>query len=219
MTTERLSKIAIPVFSTALFPPIHYMSEVYSAKDIFIEANCNYSRKTFRNRYLIMGANGVLKMSVPVVNTSGEKTKTKDIKVSYDTPWNEQHWKSIVSAYNTSPYFQYYDKEIELIFKKKWKYLLDMNMQSLQTIIECIGLKISISLTEKYTPSDVYLKDFRDIIHPKKEYNADNNFKPEPYHQVFEQKYGFIPNLSILDLLFNKGPESLIVLKKPLKNE
>jgi hypothetical protein len=209
-------KIKTPVFGSAFFPPIQYFAHLILQNETLVEANCNYSRQTYRNRYLISGANGVLQMTVPVEKVSGQKTKTKDIQVSCDTPWQELHWRSIVSAYNASPYFQYYDLDIEPFFNKKWKYLLDMNLASVQTIIECLGLKTSIVLTDDYLPQDQYIEDYREIIHPKKDYGTDTRFQSVSYRQVFEQKHGFLPNLSILDLLFNKGPESLLVLKESL---
>ncbi len=214
---QQQSKIETTIFSSAFFPPVQYFSRLVSVNEALVEGHCNYSRQTYRNRYLIMGANGILQMSVPIEKISGVKTKTKDILVSYDTSWNELHWKSIVSAYNASPYFQFYDLDIGAIFNKKWKYLLDMNLESVNTILDCLGLSISISVTDNFLPIDTYRNDFREIIQPKKKLSVDSFYTPVAYRQVFEQKHGFVPNLSILDLLFNKGPESLIVLKESLK--
>lgn len=210
---QKMPVTNVPVFGPALFPPIRYFGHLIEGSEALIEANCHYSRQTYRNRYLILGANGVMPLSVPVEKISGTKICTKDVLVSYDTPWNEIHWKSIVSAYNASPYFQYYDLDIEAIFKRKWKYLLDMNLHSVQIILDCLGLSTKISLTNEYLSPDYYLNDFREIIHPKKEQNIDNDFRVIPYRQVFGEKPGFTGNLSILDLLFNKGPESLLILR------
>lgn len=213
---QKMPVTSVPVFGPALFPPIRYFSHLIEGSDALIEANCHYSRQTYRNRYLILGANGVMPLSVPVEKISGTKICTKDVLVSYDTPWKELHWKSIVSAYNASPYFQYYDMDVEAIFKRKWKYLLDMNLQSVQIILDCLGLSTKISLTNEYHSTDYYLNDFREIIHPKKEQNIDNDFRIIPYRQVFGEKLGFTGNLSMLDLLFNKGPESLLILRDSL---
>jgi len=206
------------VFGSAFFPPVQYFAHMISHQEAMVEAHCNYSRQTFRNRYLISGANGILPLTVPVEKVSGKKTKTKDILISYDTSWQELHWRSIVSAYNASPYFQFYDLDIEPFFNKKWKYLLDMNLASVQSIIGCLGLNISISLTDEYLSGNNYLEDIRELIHPKKDYLIDRDFKSVAYRQVFEQKHGFLANLSILDLLFNKGPESLLVLNESIKS-
>lgn len=211
------TKLESSIFGSAIFPPVSYFAQLVSLKDPLIEAHCHYSRQTYRNRYLILGANGILQMTVPVEKIPGTKTKTKDVLVSWDTPWNELHWKSIASAYNASPYFQYYEQDIERVFSKKWKYLLDMNLESVNTIIESLGLNISINLSDEYLPENSYQHDYREVFHPKKETFLIQTGNLIPYRQVFGQKHGFVPNLSILDLLFNKGPESLIVLKESLK--
>ncbi|SKB91992.1 WbqC-like protein family protein [Alkalitalea saponilacus] len=211
-TNRKLKKI----FSTSIFPPVHYFAHLASCQEAVIERYCNYSRQTYRNRYVILGANGVLPLTVPVVKTSGKKTCTKDVEVDYDTPWNQVHWKSIEAAYNSSPYYIYYKDDIEPIFTKKWKYLLDMNQYALEVAMECTGVSAKISFTKEWQ-REYQHPDFRDSIHPKKNYSVDKSFRPEPYRQVFALNQPFIPNLSILDLLFNKGPESLIVLEKSIK--
>ena len=206
-----------PVLEPALFPPVQYFARVACFNEVFIEGHCHYSRQTYRNRYLIAGPNGIMPLTVPVEKVSGKKITTKDIRVSYDTPWNDLHWKSIVSAYNASPYFQFYDLYLEPLFSKKWKYLLDLDLASLNTLMECLEINTNVHLTKYFEPSEHYQTDYREIIHPKKEVTLDPHFKVVPYRQVFEQKLGFIANLSILDLLFNKGPESLLVLHQSLK--
>lgn len=206
-----------PVLGPALFPPIQYFARIALYNRVFIEGHCHYTRQTYRNRYLIAGPNGVMPLTVPVEKISGVKIRTREIHVSYDTPWRELHWKSIVSAYNASPYFQYYDLYLEPLFKKKWKYLLDLNLAVINTLMECLEIDTSVHLTTGFLPSDCYLADYREIIHPKKAVTTDSHFQIIPYRQVFEQRLGFSPNLSILDLLFNKGPESLIVLQQSLK--
>src|SRR5690606_33893615 len=144
-------------------------------------------------------------------------TFTKDVRVSYDTPWNEVHWKSIEAAYNSSPYYLYYKDDIEPIFKKKCTFLKDLNEAALRIAIECCDLDTPVSYSEDFHP--VYaasVKDLREVIHPKKDLEADTEFRPQPYRQVFGPGKAFIPNLSILDLIFNKGPESPLVLRDSL---
>lgn len=206
-----------PVLGPALFPPIQYFARIALYDKVFIEGHCHYTRQTYRNRYLIAGPSGVMPLTVPVEKVSGKKIKTKDIRVSYDTPWNDLHWKSIVSAYNASPYFQFYDLYLEPLFSKKWEYLIDLDLAALDTLMECLEIKTEVHLTKEFEPSEQYPADYREIIHPKKPANPDSQFISIPYRQVFEQRQGFLPNLSILDLLFNKGPESLIVLQQSLK--
>ncbi len=204
------------ILDSAIFPPVSYFALLENFNNALIECNSNYERQSYRNRYIIAGANGELSLSIPVIKPNGSKAKMKDVLVSYDTPWNSIHWKSIVSAYNSSPFFQYYNIEIENIFNKKWKYLIDLNLESVNTISENLGLHINLSLTEEFRPNGEYSDDFRGVIHPKRDSLADHIFTPLPYRQVFDQKNGFIQNLSILDLLFNKGPGSVLVLKNSI---
>jgi hypothetical protein len=201
------------VFSSALFGPVQYFAHLASESEALIEVFCNYARQTYRNRYVIAGANGSLALSVPVVKTHGNKVLTKDVLVSYDTPWNEVHWKSIEAAYSSSPYYQYYKDDIEPLFHKKWKYLLDLNMVATEIAIECTGLGVRIIQSQNYIEETNELIDLRETIHPKKSHEEDTLFKHETYRQVFMDKHCFLPNLSILDLIFNKGPEALIVLE------
>lgn len=205
------------IFSTVLFAPIQYFAHLYNANEAYIEHFCIYSRQSYRNRLVIYGANGLLPLSVPVVKKSGEKTITRDVRVSYDTPWNEVHWKSIESAYNSSPYYLYYKDDIEPIFRKKWDFLVDMNLAALIVAMECTGVDTVIKVTESYKDTYPEAEDYRNAIHPKIDSLTDQMFKPQPYRQVFQGVGGFIPNLSILDLIFNKGPESLLVLRDSLR--
>ena len=204
---------SIPVFSTSFFPPIQYFSYFYSAKKVLIEAFENYQKKSYRNRCMICGANGIITLSVPVEKTNSTKQLIKDVRVAYHENWNENHWKTIISAYKSSPYFLYYEDDIRPIFTKKWNFLLDLNIAAIETVGNCLEVKTEIQLTEKYYPIDYYENDFRELIHPKKDINEDKNFVPFEYRQVFGTKHGFMPNLSILDLLFNKGPETELVLQ------
>lgn len=202
------------IFSSALFAPVQYFTHLEACSQATIELYCNYSRQSFRNRYVIYGANGPLALSVPVVKVPGKKIFTKDVRISYDTPWNEVHWKSIEAAYNSSPYYLYYKDEIEPIFTKKWEFLKDLNEASLRIAMECCDVHTPITYTNDYhTVYDPSVQDLRDIIHPKKDLTTDLAFKPQNYRQVFATGKNFIPNLSILDLIFNKGPESLLVLR------
>jgi len=201
------------IFSSAIFAPIHYFSHLEACCEATIELYCNYSRQSYRNRYVIYGANGALPLTVPVIKESGKKTLTRDIRISYDIPWRETHWKSIEAAYNSSPYYLYYKDDIELLFTKKWDFLKDLNQAALEITMEATGVQTPVVYSSEYFSEYTSAKDLRDIIHPKKKFKEDKSFIPAKYRQVFGINKDFLPNLSILDLIFNKGPESLLVLR------
>lgn len=206
------------LFSTALFAPIQYFAHLTTEDQALIEINCHYARRTYRNRYVILGANGPMALSVPIEKIHGQKVPTRDVTIAYDTPWQDLHWKSIVSAYNSSPYFLYYRDDFEPLFQKSWKYLIDLNSAVTDVCLRCLDVDTTLEYTQQYylpTENDL---DLRDFIHPKKELSSDALFQPVAYRQVFNTEGDFIPNLSILDLIFNKGPESILVLKASLKN-
>lgn len=204
------------IFSSSLFGPVHYFTHLLSAKKVLIETSCNYPRQTYRNRYVILGANGLMSLSVPIEKEHGKKTLTRNVKIAYDTPWQDLHWKSIVAAYNSSPFFLYYRDDLEPFFNKKWKYLLDLNMASTEWAMDIIDIETELIPTQDYYSPTKEDLDLRELIHPKKEWQIDPTFQPQPYRQVFNLDGTFIPNLSVLDLIFNKGPESLLILRDSL---
>jgi hypothetical protein len=139
------------------------------------------------------------------------------VRVSYDTPWNEVHWKSIEAAYNSSPYYLYYKDDIEPLLTKKWRFLRDLNEAALRITMECVGVDTPITYSEEYYSEYASVQDLREMIHPKRDYQEDSDFIAQPYRQVFGIAQPFIPNLSILDLIFNKGPESLLILRDSIR--
>lgn len=182
---------------------------------VYIEACENYQKQSYRNRCRFYAADGVQTLSFPIVHEGGtHRQPIADIKVDYSKPWVLQHKRAIASAYMTSAYFEYYQDEFFEIYDSRPEKLFDLNMAFIRFFIEKTGLKVDLRLTEDYhkeTPSD----DLRETIHPKRpdpllaEYGLE-----KPYFQVFSRKYGFLPNLSIMDLLFNEGPDSILFLKK-----
>lgn len=206
------------IFSSALFAPVQYFAHLAACSQATLELYCNYSRQSYRNRYIIYGANGPLPLSVPVVKVPGKKTFTKDVRISYDTPWNEVHWKSIEAAYNSSPYYLYYKDDIEPLFTHKWDFLKDLNEAALRITMDCTGVDTPVAYSEDFHPEYPSMKDLREVIHPKIGILADTDFMAQPYRQVFGPGKSFIPNLSILDLIFNKGPESLLVLRDSIRH-
>ncbi len=200
------------LLSTAYLAPIQYYSKFLLYDEIYIEVHENYPKQTYRNRCRIYGANGGLSLSIPVKKLD-VKVKTKDILIDYDTNWRKLHWKSIESAYRSSPFFEYYQDDFMPFYEKKYKYLIDLNTDLQLMILEHLDYAVKINKTEEYkTGYEIGVDDLRDKIHPKLNIN-DDRFKIKSYTQVFKQKLGFIPNLSIIDLLFNEGPNTLEILK------
>ncbi len=196
------------ILSTAYLPPLQYFSKLIKYDEVLIEAHENFIKQTYRNRCNIYGANGLLTLSVPVKKTS-TKTKIKDLYIDYDTNWRKLHWKSIESAYRSSPFFEFYADYFEPFYHKKYQFLIDFNHDLIETIADQLEIDLSIRYTEKYMHGEeVGGDDFREVIHPKKELD-DSDFVSKEYFQVFAEKHHFIPNLSIIDLLFNTGPEAL----------
>jgi len=201
------------LLSTSYFPNIQYFSKILGAKKILIENDETFPKQTFRNRCEIMCANGVLTLIVPVLNGRSGKTKTKDIKISYVERWQKQHLQSIKSAYASSPFFEFFIDEINPFFEKKYKFLIDFNAEIFNVLCELLSLDINTDFTENFVKIDKNnSNDFRFLLSPKVKFD-DQNFSPQKYIQVFSDRMDFIPNLSILDLLFNVGQESRANLK------
>lgn len=198
------------LFSTAYLPPVSYVSALVNAGNVEVEQWEHYQKQSYRNRCHIAAANGLMALSIPVERTGTEKKCMKDVRVSEHDDWQRQHWKSIVSAYNTTPFFEYYEDDFAPFFHQKWDFLLDFNMALLEKVLELLDVRKSIGFTAGYV-ADYHKKvvDLRGQFHPK----HDCGFTIRPYYQVFQEKYGFLPDLSIVDLLFNMGNEAQLVLK------
>jgi len=199
------------VFSLPYFGSIHFFREVVQHDAITIEKEENFQKQTYRNRQYIYGANGKLMLNLPVKHSkSSTRKKYKDCVLDNDFKWQELHFKSLETAYRTSPYFEFYEDDVLPLFEEPFEKVFDFNLACFQMAIDLLNLDINLNFTsdykEEYTSPD---KDFRHLIDAKTP--VSTNF--EPYHQVFENKHGFIPNLSILDLIFNLGPESVNYLK------
>jgi hypothetical protein len=199
--------------SSAYLAPIQYYSKLANSP-VCIEQECNYVKQTYRNRCNIAAANGVMALTIPVDKGEKEKCLTRDILISPHEDWQKLHWRSIVSAYNSTPFFEYYRDDFSPFYEKKWEFLFDFNNEIQQKVIELLDIDVKIRFTDVYKThfSDNEI-DMREAIHPKKKIE-DNNFLLPSYFQVFEQKFGFLSNLSIIDLLFNMGNEAALVLKK-----
>ena len=152
---------------------------------------------------------------VPVAKGKELKTPTKDVEISYDTKWQGLHWRSIVSAYSSSPFFEYYIDDFKLFYEKKYRFLLDYNQELMQVILDALDYAPDINLSSEFIEMEnTTILDYRELIQPKKDFRKfDAEFKSTKYRQVFSDKYGFTPNLSVIDLIFNKGPEALDILE------
>ena len=202
------------LLSTAYFAPIRYYSKLVGYPEIYIEQHENFIKQTYRNRTVILGANSPVSLIVPVEKGREQKIKIKDLRIAYDEEWQRNHWRTIFSAYNSSPFFEYYADDLEPFFRKKHIFLFDLNQQVAETILEILEIPTKFNLTEDFEKISKNCLNFREQISPKTHRTAsDPHFSPRPYTQVFHEKFGFVPDLSILDLLFNEGPSAHSVLK------
>ena len=201
------------ILTSAYLGPVQYYTKFLEQKQVFIERYDSYHKQTYRNRCQILGANGPLVLTIPVIKNSGEKTLVKDVLIDYATPWQNNHWRSIFSAYNSSPFFEYFEPDFIPFYQKKWKFLFDFNMALHEVVAEILELEPNWQLTTDYV-KEFEGEDYRRAISPKQPFSVtDPQFKPMPYSQTFGEKFGFVPNLSIIDLLFNSGPETDLVLE------
>jgi len=195
------------LLSSAYFPPISYISLIHRADIIFIEREENYLKQTYRNRCRILTANGLSALTVPVLSGTSNKTCIKDIKIDYSKRWQQVHLRALISAYRSSAFFEYYFDLVEKLINNKEEYLLDLNMKSLEIVLKITEILTPIKYTNRFEPVKGNDNDFRYNISPKKDVHGASLLKA--YFQVFDKKYGFKPDLSVLDLIFNAGPDSI----------
>lgn len=191
------------------FPNIAHYVAMVQADTVYFEVSDNYQKQSFRNRAEIYGANGKMALTVPVSYTQKNRQLYKDVKIANEDKWQLQHLKSLQSAYRMSPFFEYYIDDIMPLFEKKFTYILDLNLIGLELLSECLQLDLSSTKTERFEKDPQDKVDYRMLV--KRNFEVSDL---EPYTQVFTEKHGFIPNLSILDLLFNEGPNSEVYLKQ-----
>jgi len=197
--------------STAYFPPIAYFAALNRAKAVVIESYETYPKQTFRNRFTIYSANGPLTLSLPVTRPHGNHTVVTDVKIASGVSWQLQHWRAIESDYNPSPFFLYYKEEIKPFFSpESGGNLFNHNLMIIHHLCSLTGIEASISFNRSYEREPAGQLDLRHLTTRK--HSKDQ--KTPLYPQVFQERYGFIPNLSILDLLFNLGPDTKDYLKK-----
>jgi hypothetical protein len=191
---------------TTLFPscylgPTSYYSLLLQSQQPVIEKWEHYTKQTYRNRCRIATANKVMDLTIPI-ERNGQKTVMRDVKIAYQQNWQQVHWNAIESAYRTSPYFEYFSDELIGFYEKEETYLLDFNLKLHEKVCELMQMHIPMAFTDQYE-ADINGKDLRELFTPKK-----GSTQCKPYHQVFENRFGFQTDLSIIDLVLNEGPEA-----------
>lgn len=197
------------------FPSISHFAAMLRADDLCFEIEDNFQKQTNRNRTYIYSPNGIQMLNIPIKHSKTNHQKTKEIQLDTDFDWQKQHYKSLEAAYRSSPFFEYFQDDIRFIFEKKYTYLLDLNWDTLEVIKQCLRLQLDFSTTTEYfqEADQNTITDFRHLVDGKKD---PSQF--EKYTQVFDDKFGYINNLSVLDLLFNEGKFAIDYLKnQPLQ--
>jgi hypothetical protein len=190
-------------------PNISHFFLLVNSKKIVFEINDNFLKQTYRNRTYIYGANGKLLLSVPVIHSQKNRKIFKDVKISYDKDWLSHHWKSIEISYRSSPFFEYFEEKLICLYKKREKYLVDFNLKSINILFEMLQIDLKYDFTNSYQENYSSISDYR----INSENFNSNDIKIDKYTQVFQSKHGFINNLSVLDLIFNEGPNAINFLK------
>ena len=187
------------ILQTTYFGPIQWYQKLHRFDHCMIEQHDSYQKQTYRNRCLIATANGVQALTVPVEHNN-DRMLVKDLRISDHNQWRRIHWNALQSAYSESPFFE-----------KRYDFLIDFNEAIRETVCKLIDILPQIEYTSAYNSQWQESADYRDVIHAKHPL-PDNDFEAKPYWQVFQHKHGFLANLSILDLLFCMGPESVFYL-------
>lgn len=204
------------ILTSAYLAPVQYYAKLASAPYVIEERHDHYVKQTYRNRCIIAGPGGRLPLTVPVERTPGEgKACTGEMRISEHGNWRHLHWTALVSAYERSPYFEYYADAFRPFYAERTHDLLaDFNAALRDTVLSLLGISPQITIAPSYVDADkAAADDWRETIRPKISFEADTSFRAIPYYQVFSAANGFLPNLSILDLLFNMGPAARLYLQ------
>ncbi len=211
------------LLSSTYFGPVQWYQKLHRYDRCLIEQHDNFVKQTYRNRCIIPTTNGIQALSIPVSCPQGSqlsKTPMRDVRISDHGNWRHIHWNALCSTYGESPFFDYYQDDLRPFFERKWTFLFDFNMEIILKMVELLDIRPKISLTTAFlsdasmaenATGNSLIDDFRDVIRPKHP-GLDSDFMARPYYQVYQQKHGFQPNMSILDLLFNEGNEAILWL-------
>ena len=200
-------------------PIIYYALMLNGGGTLSIEQHDHYTKQTYRNRCRIIGGNGVMDMVIPIIKKHGKKTLMKDVEIDNDAHWQQVHWKSINSAYASSPFFEYVADYYQTLYSKKQRFLIDFNCALLSTTMELLNIDLKYTLTDSY--NDIgFRDDIRETIHPKRPFKSGVvSYNLPPYQQVFSDRHGFVSDLSILDLLFNEGQNAGMFMKNSISKK
>lgn len=206
------------LLETAYLPPLQYMSKWMLHQCVCLEQHEHYQKGSYRNRCHIAGPNGVLRLSIPLQQGKNQQQPIREVAIAYHEPWQHQHWQSIQTAYGNAPFFEFYADALRPFFERRYERLFDFNCALLRTCLELSGLPAGFDRSRRYCPDPgTAVLDFRGAILPKqKSRPPDPHFRAAPYPQVFQEKNGFLPNLSILDVLFCSGPETPAILESSI---
>ena len=196
------------ILTTAYLPPLEYWVAIVQHNEVLIEAHENYQKQSYRNRCRIMGPNGIQDLNIPIAKSGQKKTPITEVQIFDDGLWQKNHWKSIETAYNSSPFFLYYFDYFEDLYTQKPATLFEFNKAIMETVIEILELDVKLGITSSFQKEYITATDLRNLIHPKQENQFHQQCAAQPYIQVFSERHGFAPNLSILDLIFNLGPDA-----------
>ena len=193
------------------FPSISHFVAMAQADKITFEIEDNFQKQTNRNRTYIYSPNGILLLNIPIKHSKENRQKTKEIRIEPDFDWQKQHFKSLEAAYRSSPFFEFFEDDLRPLFEKKYEFLLDLNFEVLDIVFKCLRMKVEYNKTTEYFHQEDQnnMSDYRNLVEGKKDISEF-----EKYTQVFDDKYGFLNNLSILDLLFNEGKYAMDYLKE-----
>lgn len=197
------NKISKGLFHPCYFASIGQYSKVICCDEVIFEIHDHFQKQTYRNRCYIYTHQGKQLLNVPVKHSSSNKQYTKDVCVDYSENWQQQHFRTLKTAYNGSPFFEFYEDDLMKIFSKKHKFLIDLTMASHHFVTECLSMEIPHTFSKFYEEKKV-TGDYRELVNTKQEVKQE--FKE--YQQHFSSKHGFLPNLSVLDLIFMEGPHS-----------
>ncbi|OIV43596.1 WbqC family protein [Flavobacterium johnsoniae] len=199
-----MNSLLLPTY----FPSISHFAVMAQSENITFEMEDNFQKQTNRNRTYIYSPNGIQLLNIPVKHSKSAHQKTKDVRIENEFDWQKQHFKSLEAAYRSSPFFEFFEDDIAPFFEKKHTFLMDLNMEVLDLTAKCLRMKLEFGKTAEYFHETENIADFRYLANGKKDTNSF-----EKYTQVFDDKHGFINNLSVLDLLFNEGKFAMDYLK------
>lgn len=202
----------VSLLTSTYFGPVQWYQKLNQSDCCLIERHDHFVKQTYRNRCVIATTSGLQALTVPIERYEGAHCEMRDIRISDHGSWRHLHWNALQSAYGESPFFEFYADDLSPFFERRWEFLFDFNTAITRKMCELLDIHPQIAFTEAYASAEEEgVTDFRDAIRTKHPL-PDDGFRLRRYYQVYEQKHGFQPNLSILDLLFNEGPEAVLYL-------